>query len=156
MGNNHPGDGSTIFITMVECFICVQASVGAAYTFCSQYTDSCVLWVAWNMGNNHPGDGLSIFITVIECFICVQVHNSRYIISLFSAIVRNLSLWNEMCKVQAVRFEFVLNGSYSASQSESHRFSCWMSYIETCDVFLLVTVSLSVAMIECIVNLLSL
>jgi len=23
--NNHPGDGSTIFITMVECFICVQS-----------------------------------------------------------------------------------------------------------------------------------
>jgi len=156
MGNNHPGDGSTIIITMVECFICVQAWIGAAYTFCSQSTDSCVLWVAWNIGNNHPGDGLSIFITMIECFICIQVHSSRYIISLFSAIVRNLSLWNEMCKVQDVCSEFVLNGSYSASQSESHRFSYWMSYIETYDIFLLVTVSLSVAMIECIINLLSL
>lgn len=117
---------------------------------------NCVLWVTWNMGNNHPGDGSSIFITMVECFICIQVHNGRYVISLFSAIVQNLSLWNEIHKVQDICSESVLNSPSTTCQSGSHRFSYWMSYSEAYDLFLLVIVSLPVAMIEWIINLLSL
>jgi len=56
-----------------------------------------------------------------------------------------------MRKVQGVYSEFVLNRSYFTGQLVSHKFSYWMSHSETYDIFLLVTVSPPVAMIERII-----